>query len=159
VEDGGNETGRSIAVVDGDADPAHWTVVGGGELCQMDGLFPTPPPSMGKADAFVAKLNAETGNVLWARVLGGTGIDGVWGVAVDSWGTIYATGQFGNNNQAGDFDPGAGTRIFSSTGAKDSFLSHLDADGNYLAAWHTGGDTPPTRASRSPWAPTGPPTW
>ncbi len=46
----------------------------------------------GVSDAFVATVNS-TGDTRWSTYLGGTDEDSGHGIAVDSWGHIYATGQ------------------------------------------------------------------
>src|SRR5262249_10002822 len=48
----------------------------------------------GGYDAYAAKLD-PAGNFAWARALGGAGTDQARGVAVDSAGNAYITGQFG----------------------------------------------------------------
>ena len=60
----------------------------------------------GGTDVFVSKLNS-TGNLVWARQLGGTSNDQGFGVAVDGSGNVYTTGSFGT----ADFDPVAAPPI------------------------------------------------
>jgi hypothetical protein len=96
--------------------------------------------STGAVDAFVSKLDAS-GNYVWAKSFGGTGIKSETGssalsVAVDSSGNVYTTGPFTSRV---DFDPGVGTVNLTSTGSRDAFVSKLDASGNYVWAKRFGG--------------------
>jgi len=56
-------------------------------------------------DGFISKLDSA-GTFVWAGQLGGTGPDGVHGIAIDGSGNIYISGFF--STTAG-FDPGPGT--------------------------------------------------
>jgi hypothetical protein len=47
----------------------------------------------GQNDMFLVKYDA-TGNVLWAKSIGGTGDDFGYSAAVDAWGYVYVTGYF-----------------------------------------------------------------
>jgi len=82
--------------------------------------------SAGSADGFVWKLDAA-GLLVWARQLGGTGDDRGFGVVVDGWGIVYATGYFSGT---ADFDTGAGTFELTA-GATDGFVSKLE--GGFVA--------------------------
>lgn len=76
-------------------------------------------------DIFILKLD-PAGNFLWARRLGGPGDDQPMAVAVGPAGYIYTTGSF---SLTADFDPGAGTYAFTSSGCANMFLSQLDPSG------------------------------
>lgn len=82
-------------------------------------------PATGKA--FITKLTAG-GSLAWARALAGTGSTFVYGLAVDSAGSIYATGLFSGTV---DFDPGAGTHSRTTAGGSDAYVLKLDANGNF----------------------------
>jgi pimeloyl-ACP methyl ester carboxylesterase len=84
----------------------------------------------GGSDIFIAKYDA-TGNVLWAKCIGGTGADVATSIALDATGNVYMTGYF---NGTVDFDTGPGTYYLSSIGSNNSFVSKLDASGNFLWA-------------------------
>ncbi|HEY3929648.1 MAG TPA: SBBP repeat-containing protein [Candidatus Koribacter sp.] len=63
--------------------------------------FPTTgnaeqPATKGNDDAFVAKLNPDGTAFVYSTYLGGGGQDIAWGVAVDSAGEAYVTGQTGS---------------------------------------------------------------
>jgi len=91
--------------------------------------------SAGDGDVFITKLDAS-GNLLWAKAIGGTGND--WGISIatDIAGKVYTTGHFYGT---ADFDPGAGILNLTSAGNIDVFVSKLDASGNFLWAKAIGG--------------------
>lgn len=91
--------------------------------------------SSGNYDIFVSKLDVS-GNFVWTKCVGGTGIDYSMGVALDVSGNVYTTGSF---PATVDFDPGAGVFNLVSTGFDDIFVSKLDASGNFAWAITMGG--------------------
>jgi hypothetical protein len=120
------DSGKSIAL-----DGAGNILIAGnfGDTCDFDpgvGTFFLYP--LNGADIFVSKLNF-VGNFVWAKQLGGPGIDNANSIAVNSSGNVYTTGYF---NGTADFDPGAAT--FNLTGIGNCvFTSQLTAAGNF--AW------------------------
>jgi hypothetical protein len=80
--------------------------------------------SNGEDDVYVVKLDSSTGDVIWAKSVGGKFGDGVFGVAVDASDNIYIGGYF-----AGSIDFGGGTL----TTNRDSsvFVLKLDPDGGF----------------------------
>ena len=88
--------------------------------------------SKGGSDTFISKLDAN-GNLVWAKSMGGTAIDGGAGIAVDVSGNVYITGGFSGTS---DFDPGAGTfsMTAATTGEADIFIAKLDVNGNFVWA-------------------------
>jgi hypothetical protein len=91
--------------------------------------------SAGGMDVFILKMDAS-GNFLWAKSMGGAGIDRSNSIATDSSGNVYTTGFYSGN---ADFDPGAGTSNLVSSGGFDVFISKLDTAGNFLWAKSMGG--------------------
>ncbi|GAB3992119.1 hypothetical protein GCM10028807_24490 [Spirosoma daeguense] len=91
--------------------------------------------SAGAADVFIIKLNGS-GNLLWAKQLGGTNGDIAYSLTLDASGNIYTTGRFENT---ADFDPGAGTFPLTTFGSLDIFVSKLDGSGNFVWAKQLGG--------------------
>ena len=91
--------------------------------------------STGVYDAFVVKYS-PAGALLWARAIGGTGIDYAYGIAVDSGGSVYTTGSF---QGTADFDPGVGTTNLTGAGSDDIFVSKLNAAGDFAWARALGG--------------------
>jgi Domain of unknown function (DUF4347)/Beta-propeller repeat len=91
--------------------------------------------SAGGSDLFVSKLDSS-GNLVWAKAMGGTGTDQATSLSVDSDGNVYTTGAF---NGRADFDPGVGVVNLTSAGSSDIFLTKLDIRGNLLWAKAFGG--------------------
>ncbi len=87
----------------------------------------------GFQNGFVCKLDA-TGNFVWAKQF--TGVSETSAIVLDASGNIYSGGFFQNT---GDFDPGPGTFTFTAFGSSDSFVSKLDAAGNFVWARQLGG--------------------
>ena len=92
----------------------------------------------------LAALGAEAqdGDFIWARAMGGSINDFGYSIAVDITGNVYTTGHFYGT---ADFDPGPGTFNLSAAveGAppygSDIFVSKLDSDGNFIWAKRMGG--------------------
>ncbi|MCH8902458.1 MAG: T9SS type A sorting domain-containing protein [Bacteroidetes bacterium] len=72
---------------------------------------------------------------LWANVIGSTGADVSYGIAIDDTGNVYLTGYFAGTT---DFDPGAGTANLTSVGDADIFFAKYDMNGNYVWAHSIG---------------------
>lgn len=86
-------------------------------------------------DIFALKLDPN-GEFLWAAKAGGTATDWGYGIGSDDAGNVFVTGQF---SSTADFDPTAGTFSLSSMGSNDSFIWHLDDNGNFITALQIGG--------------------
>lgn len=71
-----------------------------------------------------------------AYMIGSTGGDVAYDVAVDSTGNIYSTGYF---HGTVDFDPSAGTDLKSAVGGSDVFVMKMNADGSYGTTYTFGG--------------------
>lgn len=99
----------------------------------LSGLFILT--SNGDFDVFTSKSDAS-GNVAWAKKLGGIGTDIGYAITVDHLGNVYTTGQFWGT---GDFDPGSNLFNLVSNGSSDVFISHLSAQGTFVWAQHFGG--------------------
>jgi hypothetical protein len=90
--------------------------------------------SQGSFDAFIAKYG-PSGNLIWAKSVGGTGFDEVMDIAVDGSGNVYATGYFENTV---DLNPGTGTTNVTSAGFYDIFVLKLDLSGNFNWGYRLG---------------------
>jgi hypothetical protein len=75
----------------------------------------------GTVDAFVVKLNAAGSTLAYASFLGGSNSDGGYGIAIDSSGAAYATGQ----TSSSDFPTNAGAFDTSLNGGNDAFVVKL----------------------------------
>jgi hypothetical protein len=85
---------------------------------------------MGDKDIFVSKFDAS-GKLLWAKGIGGAGIDRVISMETDMSGNIYVMGYFQGSV---DFDPGPGTAILTAGTDLDAYLLKLDGAGNFTWA-------------------------
>lgn len=87
--------------------------------------------SAGSLDGFVMKID-NTGNVIWAKRMGGSFNDDATGVISDAAGNIYVTGGF--NSSAG-----FGPYLLTSSGSADAFITKLTGSGSFLWAKKFGG--------------------
>ncbi len=86
-------------------------------------------------DIAIVKLN-NNGEFIWAKSFGGEfGEEYAGGLAVDTTGNVYITGNF---DDTVDFDPGAGTFNLTSD-FYDMFVLALDDNGNFIWAISVGG--------------------
>jgi hypothetical protein len=98
----GNDRATAIAVdnsgnayVTGYTDSADFPATGISGLPSSTNISGTPNPKLNNAcpiDAFVAELNSGGSNLVYSAYLGGFGIDGGNGIAVDSSNNVYVTG-------------------------------------------------------------------
>lgn len=91
--------------------------------------------SNGGDDIFVMKMDA-TGNLLWAKSLGGTSYDLGYALYVDASGNVFITGSFAGTV---DFDPGTATVNLTSVGSDDIFVQKLSSSGSFVWAKSFGG--------------------
>ncbi|QQS60841.1 MAG: SBBP repeat-containing protein [Candidatus Moraniibacteriota bacterium] len=107
-----------------------------------DGDFTDPYESgigFGSWDAFISVFTSE-GSHLWAKRLGGVGLDNSSGITINSAGNIHITGSVTENadlNGDGDvtdpYESGAGF------GNNDAFISIFTSEGSHLWAKRLGG--------------------
>lgn len=81
-------------------------------------------------DIFISKLDGN-GNFIWARSMGGMGIDIGNSLCVDGVGNVYSTGYFRNT---ADFDPGTSGYSLTAMGMDEVYVSKLDINGDFLWA-------------------------
>jgi hypothetical protein len=91
--------------------------------------------SAGADDIFVVKLDVS-GNLVWAKSMGGTGSEWSDTIELDGSGNAYTTGNYAGTS---DFDPNAGIVNLISAGMDDIFVSKLDISGNFVWAKSMGG--------------------
>ena len=77
----------------------------------------------------MAKFDTD-GNILWARLRGGSGAEIGYGAALDSSGNCYLSG-----STTSSFDG----QINAGTGTRDAFVTSWDADGNHGTTKFYGG--------------------
>jgi hypothetical protein len=88
-------------------------------------------------DAYMGKYNSS-GQYVWAKRLGGTGVDYATQINFDVNGNIYLGGLFSSTS---DFDPGIAVSNMISAGGSDVFYARYDNAGNYLWANRFGGSS------------------
>lgn len=84
--------------------------------------------SNGMRDMFLAKYDANL-NFIWAKGFGGTADDEARTVVVDAFDNIYFSGIFKNTV---NFDPSATSKILTSRGDNDTFISKFDSSGKLI---------------------------
>ncbi len=89
----------------------------------------------GYYDIFIQKLTSS-GNLIWAKAMGGMSSDVGYSIITDAYGNTYTTGSFSGT---ADFDPSAGTYNLTSAGSYDIVIQKLDASGNFVWAKRMGG--------------------
>jgi len=85
-------------------------------------------PNSGMQDIFFAKYD-NSGNLLFARQMGGSAYESGGCVTTDSQGNILVSGRFSGTV---DFDPGTGISNLSANHIMDMFLGKYDAQGNLI---------------------------
>ena len=86
--------------------------------------------SKGLQDVFISKFDSN-GDFIWARAMGGANSEFVMSIATDASGNVYSIGTF---RDTADFDPGPGIYNLTPIGARDTFISKLDSNGNFVWA-------------------------
>jgi len=94
-------------------------------------------------DIFIFKQD-PSGNLVWAKQMGGTYSESGSSIVLDSDNNIYITGQFG---ETVDFDPGVGVFNLTAVANNDVFVSKLDSSGSFIWAKQIGGTGNATGAS------------
>jgi hypothetical protein len=127
----------------GDIDVAeHGAIVVSGGFRQTVDFDPGPNQAMFSAngtDIFVVKMD-DAGDMIWARQLGGVGIEAVQEMTLDPVdGGIYLTGEF---NGTCDFDPGPNVYNLPSGGGNHPYLAKLTKAGDFEWAHSYGYGTP-----------------
>ncbi len=78
---------------------------------------------------------AQAPSFTWAKGMGGNGSDIASSIDVDKFGNVYTVGGF---KLTADFDPGPGVYTLTPAGGFDTFISKLDAAGNFVWAKRIG---------------------
>jgi hypothetical protein len=89
-----------------------------------------PFGSFGLWDAFISKLDSS-GNFVWAKQFWGESTQIGFSITTDAFSNVYTTGVF---DATTDFDPGLGTFFMTPTTERNTFISKLDAAGNFVWA-------------------------
>lgn len=91
--------------------------------------------SEGGNDIFIAKFDSS-GNLIWAKNMGGFSNDEGKAVVIDASNNIYTTGVF---LSTADFSPGVSGPLLTSAGGNDVFITKHDSDGILIFAKRFGG--------------------
>ena len=109
------------------------------------GAFQTTPGDSGFADAGVTKLNAAGSALVYSTFLGGSGVDGGSGIAVDAAGNAYVTGNTASPDfptTPGAFQPTFGGPPSPQPNYGDAFLTKINPTGSALIySTYLGGDS------------------
>lgn len=138
----GNSSGGSGAEYPGgialdNAGNVYQTGIYDGTADMIGGANSLNLTSNGGYDIFINKYD-NSGNLLWAKSIGGTDDDGSPVIKIDDDGNIFIAGIF---MLTIDLDPNAGVANFSSNGNSDAFILKLDPNGNFMWAKKYGGTT------------------
>jgi hypothetical protein len=132
---GGTGMDRGLKLVTDAADNVY---VAGGFEATVDldpGVGIANTTSSGGEDGFVLKLDGS-GNTVFTRSFGGSAEEYITSMTMDISGNIFLGGGFFGTS---DLDPGAGNYAVTSNGARDMFVSKLNASGNFVWAAAAGG--------------------
>jgi hypothetical protein len=91
-------------------------------------------------DILIAKIDSTSGNVIWARQIGGAGTQACSAVTMDSQGNVFATGYYNTTGTAVSFtmDPGVVLPGFPST-VLGVWVAQLNSAGTVIKAKSFGG--------------------
>jgi hypothetical protein len=127
----GDDFGNAIAVdaggnayIGGDTTSANFPTVN-----------PIPPSSGLSGDAFVTKVNPTGTALVYSTYLGGSAVDKVFGIAVNSNGEAFVTGLTRSNDfptTAGAFQTVFGGGMCGVIPCRDAFVTRLNAAGSAL---------------------------
>ncbi len=92
--------------------------------------------SVGADDIFISKTS-PSGEVHWAKRIGGHGTDHANSIAMDREGNVIVTGSF---HETADFDPGPNVFPLSAGVDGDAYITKLDANGEFIWAIQINGD-------------------
>ncbi len=129
---GGNQTDRGDAIAIDNSGNAYIT----GSTESTETSFPvTVGPDLthnGGSDAFIAKVNATGGSLVYCGYIGGSGedMDFNGSVAVDSAGNAYVTGDTGSTQTT--FPVAVGPDLTFNGGDEDVFIAKVNATGASL---------------------------
>jgi hypothetical protein len=98
---------------------------------------PIQPAGTGNKEAFIAKLNASGTALIYSTYLGGSASNEALGVAVDSAGNAYVTG----DTRSTDFPVLNAFQPHFGGGTQNAFVAKLDPSGNLVYSTYLGGST------------------
>ncbi len=109
--------------------------------CDTNVIYGTDTlPYVGNGDAFIAKFNPD-GVFKWAKSVGDSGADAVYGMDIDACGKIWLCGQFGHNTT--EYIMNFGGHVLTAPIIEEpTFIVNYDTSGNYDTCFYIpgGGD-------------------
>src|SRR5262245_46044046 len=120
---GGDDSGQSIKV---DSSGAAY-IAGVTSATDFTVISAAQAVNKGGTDAFVTKLSASGDTIIYSTYLGGGGDDSANGIAVDSSGSAYVTG----NSTSSDFNTRNPLQT-ASRGGSEAFVAKLNPNGSQL---------------------------
>lgn len=129
---GGSSTEENVTSIAVDSAGSAY-VTGRTGINAVSSNFPTTPGAFdtsfnGGLDVFVAKLDPTGSSLVYSTFLGGNGQDSSYGIALDSAGNAYITG----DTSTVGFPTTAGTFDTSFNGVVDAFVAKLNSSGSAL---------------------------
>lgn len=92
--------------------------------------------SAGSYDAFILKLTVDSGNYVWHKTFGGSGLDYVTAFDINNTGDIIIGGYFSGTS---DFDPSTSFASKTAAGMNDIYVNRLSSTGNFIGVSVMGG--------------------
>lgn len=80
-------------------------------------------------DAFISKLDTNQATAIWIKQFGGSGLDNLNGLDLDTLGNVYTTGSFIG---AAEFPVGISASALNSGSWEDIFVSKLNTNGGFV---------------------------
>lgn len=90
-------------------------------------IFGTTSLTANGSDVFIAKYDAATGDVIWAKNMGGSGDEYGLGITINADGYGYVTGTFSGTAEFG-------TTSFNAVAGFDAFIARYNTDGDIVWA-------------------------
>jgi hypothetical protein len=91
--------------------------------------------SAGISDGFLCALD-NSGNFIWKKTIGGTGVDKISDIDLDPAGNIIVGGTFSSTT---DLSGGSSSQIRTSAGQDDIFITKFSPTGLFLTSYFAGG--------------------
>ena len=133
----GGEEGKSVVVDDSSNVYLAGVFSGSADFDPSNSTLQLTASGGSQLEGYVVKLDSS-GDLVWAKQLGGTNSDASRYMAINSNGEVFITGTF---RGTADLDPGLSTSNFVSNGSDDVFIVKLDRNGNFIWAKSLGGSS------------------
>ena len=128
-----SDTGNAIAL---DAQ-GNAFIAGGTQSLTFPAVTNADFPIRGGGDAFVTKINPDGSKFLYTLIMAGFGLDTAYGVAVDTRGSVYVTGETRSSN----FPVTEFAYQKQLKGTSDAFITKFSSTGDVEYSTYFGGDS------------------